>query len=100
MSLEEVRAYILVRQSMLPPDDKKRIVVEQGGALAYDKVRSAMRLLGSKFFGELQGQRSATRNKTYDINFLEPELMRHQRSSLQGVATLEARNGTWTWSLK
>ena len=31
VSLEEVRAYILVRQSLLPSDDKKRIIVEQGG---------------------------------------------------------------------
>ena len=34
-----------------------------------------MRLLGSKFFGELQGQRSQQRSKTYDINYnyVEPQ---------------------------
>ena len=47
VSLEEVRAYILVRQSLLQLEDKKRIVVEQGGFLTYEKVRSAMRLLDS-----------------------------------------------------
>ena len=70
VSLEEVRAYILVRQSLLPAEDKKHIVVEQGGALVYDKVRSAMRLLGSRFFGELQGAsgRSVAKTKVYDIH--------------------------------
>ena len=61
---EEVWIYILVRQSLLPPEDRKLIVVEQGRALAYDKVRSAMRLLGSKFFGELQDDHHLIRERS------------------------------------
>ena len=47
-TLEEVRAYILLRQSQLSSEDRKKIVVEMGGTLKYDKVCSAIRLLGSR----------------------------------------------------
>ena len=71
VSLEEVRAYVLLRQSALSAEDRKKIVVEMGGSLKYDKVSSAVRLLGSRFFSDLQGQRGAFRNKTYDANMVD-----------------------------
>ena len=71
VSFEEIRAYILLRQSALSAEDRKKIVVEMSGALKYDKVRSAIRLLGSRFFSDLQGQRGAFRSKTYDANMVE-----------------------------
>ncbi|CAE7774812.1 unnamed protein product, partial [Symbiodinium necroappetens] len=49
----------------------KKIVVEMGGTLEYDKVCSAIRLLGSRFFADLQGQRSNAKSKTYDANALD-----------------------------
>ena len=58
VTLSEVRAYILLRQSQLSSDDRKRIVVEMNGKLEYQKVCTAIRLLGSRFFTDLQGQRS------------------------------------------
>ena len=62
-TFEELRAYVLVRQSLLSSEDKKRIVIEHQGALSYDKVKASIRLLGSKFFGELQGsQRSQAKS--------------------------------------
>ena len=61
ISFGELWAYVLLRQSQLSPDDKKRIVIEHGGDLSYSKVRSSMRLLGSRFFGEMQGSRSGQR---------------------------------------
>ena len=69
-TLEEVRAYILLRQSQLSSEDRKKIVVEMGGTLKYEKVCSAIRLLGSRFFSDLQGQRTA-RTKVYDANLVE-----------------------------
>ena len=69
-SLEEVRAYVLLRQSQLSSEDRKKIVVEMGGTLKYEKVCSAIRLLGSRFFTDLQGQR-ASRTKVYDANLVE-----------------------------
>ncbi|OLP87069.1 hypothetical protein AK812_SmicGene31760 [Symbiodinium microadriaticum] len=71
VSLEEVRAYVLLRQSALSAEDRKKIVVEMGGTLKYEKVSSAVRLLGSRFFSDLQGQRGAFRNKTYDANMVD-----------------------------
>ena len=48
-SLEEVQAYVLLRQSTLSADDKKRIFLENPD-LKYHPVMKALRLLGSKFF--------------------------------------------------
>ena len=77
INFEELRSYVLLRQSQLSSEDKKKIVVEHGGQLTYDRVRSSIRLLGSKFFHELQGQRQAgNRTKTYDaltVDHGEPE---------------------------
>ncbi|CAE7362313.1 RE1 [Symbiodinium sp. CCMP2592] len=70
VTMEEVRAYVLLRQSQLSAEDRKKIVVEMGGKLEYSKVVSAIRLLGSRFFADLQGQRTA-RTKTYDANVIE-----------------------------
>ncbi|CAE7225513.1 RE1 [Symbiodinium sp. CCMP2592] len=71
ITFEELRSYVLLRQSQLSSDDKKRIVVEHSGKLTYDKVKSSIRLLGSRFFGEFQGQRANQRTKVYDANTLE-----------------------------
>jgi hypothetical protein len=51
-TLEEVQAYVLLRQSTLSADDKKRILLEHGGELKYGPVVKAFRLLGSRFFNE------------------------------------------------
>ena len=51
-TLEEVQAYVLLRQSTLNADDKKRILLEHGGELKYGPVVKAFRLLGSRFFNE------------------------------------------------
>ena len=69
-SFEELRAYILIRQSQLSADDKKRIVLESKGSLTYKHVREQVRLLGSRFFGDVQGLRSGVRNKTYNANLV------------------------------
>ena len=69
--LEEVQAYILLRQSLLPPEDKKKILVEHDGDLKYAQVVKSFRLLGSKFFNDLQGGRSNTKTKVYDVHFTE-----------------------------
>ena len=75
---EEMHAYILLRNSGLSADVKKKIIVEANGELQCTKVTSALQLLGSKFFGEVQqgSTKGLTRTKTYDANMsdeLEPE---------------------------
>eukprot|EP00435_Cladocopium_sp_Y103_P069145 s990_g32.t1 len=72
-TLTEMRAYILLRNSGLSSEDKKKIIVDANGELLYDKVTSALQLLGSKFFGEVQqgATKNPTRTKTYDANMVD-----------------------------
>lgn len=72
-TIEEMRAYILIRNSNLPADDRKRIVVESKGNLVYKDVLSTLKLLGSKFFNEVQGTSKALGKKTYDINYVDDD---------------------------
>ena len=78
-TLEEMRAYILLRNSGLEAENKKRIIVEAKGTLEYNKITDALQLLGSRFFGEVQGtSKTGNRTKTYDVNFVdEPEEQAH-----------------------
>eukprot|EP00435_Cladocopium_sp_Y103_P034646 s733_g9.t1 len=69
--LEEVQAYVLLRQSLLSSEDKKRILLEHSGKLEYNPVVKSFRLLGSKFFSEVQGSRQAAKTKVYDVNLSE-----------------------------
>ena len=72
-SLEEVQAYVLLRQSTLQADDKKRILLEHQGDLKYKPVVKAFRLLGSKFFNEFQSGKTASKTNVYDVNFTEEQ---------------------------
>ena len=73
-TIAEMRAYILVRNSNLPTEDRKKIVVESKGNLVYKDVISTMKLLGSKFFNEVQGSSKTVGKKSYDINFVDEEV--------------------------
>ena len=74
VTLEEFRAYILLRQSGLSADDRKKIVIESGGKLVeYGTMCFAIRLLGSRVFGDLQGNKSNVRTKTYEANYIEAQ---------------------------
>ena len=48
---------------LVEPDDKKKILLEHSGELKYEPVVKSFRLLGSKFFSELQGGRSTGKTK-------------------------------------
>ena len=69
--LEEVQAYVLLRQSTLPADDKKRTLLEHEGELKYAPVVKSFRLLGSKFFNEFQSGKAQVKNRVYDVNDTE-----------------------------
>ena len=73
ITIEEMRAYILIRNSCLPTEDRKKIVVESKGNLVYKDVISTLKLLGSKFFNEVQGSTKSLGKKTYDINFVDDD---------------------------
>ena len=71
ISFKDVRAYILLRNSALSAEDKKRVLVELKGELQYETVTSAIKMLGAKFFQEVQGQVKQHRSKTYEINHVQ-----------------------------
>ena len=95
VTLEEIRAYILLRQSQLSSEDKKKIVIEHGGKLDYDNVCKSIRMLGSRFFGEfLQGKPGVTRNRTYDVNFVEDENTTIEESTGERAFAAQASSST------
>ena len=72
-SLEEIRAYVVLRGSLLTQDDKKRVILESdasgSGQLDMTKVNQSVRMLGSGFFHEMTGVKKS-RGKTYDASAL------------------------------
>ena len=70
-TLSDMRAYILLRNSGLVSEDKKRVVIEAQGHLKYEEVTKAIRMLDAKFFQEVQGNVKQSRTKTYDVNHVE-----------------------------
>ena len=73
ITIQEMRAYILIRNSSLPTEDRKRIVVESKGNLVYQDVISTLKLLGSRFFNDVQGSSKSLGKKTYEANFVDEE---------------------------
>ena len=69
VTLEEIRAYVMIRHSQLTGEEKKKIIVDNKGELTYEATRNA-RLLGSKFFQDLQGG-GAKKWKTYDVHTVD-----------------------------
>ena len=69
--LEEVQAYVLLRQSTLPGDDKKKILLEHSGELKYEPVVKSFRLLGSKFFHDFHANKPTSKTRVYDVNLGE-----------------------------
>ncbi|CAE7672910.1 GIP [Symbiodinium sp. CCMP2592] len=81
VTIEEIRAYVLLRHSQLAPEDKKRVVIESKGDLKYkETVKAARRLknpgllwpraaraLGARLFRN----RGLERNKIYDVHYTE-----------------------------
>ena len=70
-TLTDVRAYVLLRNSILSAEDKKRLIVESKGDLKYADVTQAIRMLGAKFFLDVQGQQRGHKTKTYDVNYTQ-----------------------------
>ena len=70
-TLTDVRAYVLLRNSILSAEDKKRLIVESKGDLKYANVTQAIRMLGAKFFMDVQGQQRGHKTKTYDVNYTQ-----------------------------
>ena len=68
-TFNDMRAYILLRNSALSPEDKKRVIIEAQGNLRYDTVTTAIRMLGAKFFHEVQGAQKNYKSKNVGCQF-------------------------------
>ena len=65
----EIRAYVLLRNSGLGGRGQEEVDCWRNGSLEYKNIVSALKLLGSRFFHELQsGNKAVVRTKTYDVN--------------------------------
>eukprot|EP00435_Cladocopium_sp_Y103_P062813 s917_g24.t1 len=72
VTFKDIRAYVLVRQSTLSSEDRKKIIMDNAGDLTYEAARKSMRLLGSRFFQDLQGPgKSQVAKKAYDAYHTE-----------------------------
>ena len=74
VTMEQLRAYVLLRNSGLAAEDKKKLIIDSAGKLEYSEVVSSLKLLGSKFFQEVHaGSKNPSRSRTYDINAVMEE---------------------------
>ena len=83
VGMDEFRAYILLRNSALSSEDKKRLIVESQGSLEYREVVSNLKILGSRFFHEVHssGTQNNPRTKTYEANaFIAQEADGHDQA--------------------
>eukprot|EP00435_Cladocopium_sp_Y103_P058128 s1760_g20.t1 len=67
-TVKQVRAFVMLRQSALNSEDKKR-VVSMAGSYELAKVESAMRSLSTKVLG----QSDMAKKKVYPANFVEDD---------------------------
>ena len=70
MKLEELQAYVLLRGSLLTPEEKKGVILNSDnsleGELTLKRVTDSIRMLGAGFFQDMTGQKKNTKTKIYD----------------------------------
>ena len=67
-SIKEFHAFLLLRQSALHPEDKKKILAMTNGEMDTNKVSTAMRTLATSILST-----GDVKKKVYPTNFVEPE---------------------------
>eukprot|EP00435_Cladocopium_sp_Y103_P036498 s2051_g9.t1 len=69
LTVKDIKAFIVLRQSALGVEDKKRVLTMAGTPMTQDGVEKAMRQLSTKVLvGQAEG-----RKKVYPVNFVEEE---------------------------
>lgn len=71
VSIQEIKAFIMLRQSYLNAEDKKRVLSMTGSELQSKKVEDAMRQLAPKILVGSSGTDS--KKKVYPVNYVEEE---------------------------
>ena len=67
-SIKEFHAFLLLRQSSLSPEDKKRVLTMTNGDMDTKKIEQAMRTLATSILSSGEIKR-----KVYPTNYVEPE---------------------------
>ena len=86
MTVKDVQAFLLLRQSALSVEDKKKVLTMVNGPLTLKEVEKAMRALSTKI---LVG--TAEKKKIYPANYVEPENQENETTSSPAFAT-----SSWT----
>ena len=71
VSLQDMKAFVLLRQSSLQADDKRKVIVMTGGKLESVKIEQAMRSLHTRILGA--GGSGDGKKKVYPVNYTEEE---------------------------
>ena len=70
VNVQDMKAFILLRQSALNPEDKKKVITLTRGKLEASQIEGAMRSLATKVLG---GGTAEIKKKTYPVNFVEED---------------------------
>ena len=69
VTMKEFKAFILLRQSYLTTEDKRKVITLSGGTMEAEKIENAMRTLSTKILTSS----SEGKKKIYPANFVETE---------------------------
>eukprot|EP00435_Cladocopium_sp_Y103_P033798 s1269_g8.t1 len=89
--VSDLQAYVTLRGSMLPADDKKRVLIDADvadkGELTVSRVSAAIRMLGAGFFQEMTSGRKGSKLKIYDQATLAAEDVDETETEQSALAT-------------
>ena len=88
-TLKQVKTFIMLRQSSLSPEDKKKVISMVNGDFDSIKVEQAMRSLATRI---LTGNSQEPKKKVYPIDYVDPEAPPEPADSQQSSATM----ANWT----
>lgn len=77
-TLKSIIAFVLLKQSCLSHEDKKKVLTITNGVLEKTAIEGAMRSLSTKV---LTGAGSTEKKKVYRTNFIEPEEAEQMKES-------------------
>ena len=93
MKIEELQAYILLRGSLLTPEEKKKVIIDSDnsldGELTIKRVSDSIRMLGAGFFHEITGQKRNQSVKIYDQSVLLTQDTQDSEVTLAAQGTSE-----------
>ena len=72
-TVADLKAFILLRQSSLSAEDKRKVITLTGGEMSATKMEKAMRSLSTKILGSGPGSQSEAKKKVYPVNFVDDE---------------------------